>query len=256
MGSSVEDAATLYCRLAGADPADAATAGLPSESPQWDLSRGVRGLRVGVDEEFIQAADSDVAAGVRRAVEALVEQGAVRVEVTLPHKQHLRTVAWITLLAEAAAAQEKVLRDRIEMVGPDVRLWLLAGSRVTAAEYLKAQRVRAMIQAEMGALLSTVDVLVLPTTACTAPRLHADAVTGEVDDTVNEQLTRYTALANLVGAPAVSVPTAPAGDGMPVGVQILGRAFEEEKVMRAAWAVEQWSLPLQGRPKVWFDVMP
>ncbi|MEW5855320.1 MAG: amidase [Myxococcota bacterium] len=256
MGTTVADVALLYGALAGPDDADPTTGGLPSPLLSFDPTQPVEGVRVGVDETWVRQAHDDVQRSFNTTLAALKEQGAVIQPVDIPERNHLRALGLITMLAEGATAYQEHLDASADVLGPDVRLGLEAGARLTAVQYLKAQRLRRALQEAMAELLGRVDVILTPATACTAPRIQPDALaSGEVDDVVTTALTRYAFLANLTGLPALSVPGAPNDAGLPVGVQVLGRAYDEAMVLRVGAAVERASQPLQKPARVGFDVL-
>jgi aspartyl-tRNA(Asn)/glutamyl-tRNA(Gln) amidotransferase subunit A len=239
MTRTVQDAALLLGALAGADPADAACRDLPVPDYTAGLNAGVAGLRVGVFTDLFDRIDPEVEAAVRTAVAALENMGAAVSSVSLPDMEHGVAAALVILYTEATAYHETTLRTRPEDYGEDVRLRLEQGMFVTGLEYVKAQRLRTRLGAACAALFDRVDVLVGPTTPIAAMPPEVQTVTlGGVTEDPRGALTRTTRLYNLLGLPAMTVPCGFTPEGLPVGLQIAGRPFDETTVLRVAHAYE------------------
>ncbi len=145
------------------------------------------------------------------------------------------------------AYHEPYLKTRASEYGADVRARLLTGQFVLATQYLKAQRARRVLQAEVDGVLRCVDALLMPTTPIPAPRTDEREVTVDgVTDDVRAWLTRCTRPINLTGHPALSVPCGLTASGLPIGLQLVGRQFDEATLLRLGWAYERVS-PLRGR---------
>ena len=252
MVRTVEDAALAMNAIAGYDPKDQSTS--PRETPDYTsaLTGSVEGLRIGVVKEYFEApVDSEVEAAVRAALAQLVEMGATVNEVSLPMFADAQAISGTILMSEAAAYHRDLLANDGGNLTPSVRLRLEAGLFVTAADYLKAQQGRAKFNHEMAMLFNDVDLLAGPTEPVTAPPLLANevAVGDEMVGTV-AALTQFTRPYNISGTPAISVPCGFSGDGMPIGLQLAGRPFDEATVLRAAHAYEQASEWRLKRPPV------
>jgi len=140
---------------------------------------------------------------------------------------------------EAASALEEDMREHQSELGSDVRLLIAGASQLRAVDYLRAQRVRTLVVREMDALFARYDALVLPTTGCSAPLVRpGDEEHGVVDPALVNTLARYTMLACVTGHPACTVPSGADG-GMPLGLQVIGRAWDEATVLRVARTVER-----------------
>lgn len=248
MARTAEDAAILLAAVAGFDPADPTsvnpgrTGGRPRSLRT--LSGTVRRLRVGVLREFLGGStEADVASCVRAAVTALGRLVRSVEEVALPHADEI-VPAWSAIcIAEATAYHEQTLARQPEDYGDLVRDRLQVGLAVPAVEYLQAQRVRRTITGEIAALLTRVDLLVLPSMLTEAPTIEAATSIHGSWDVLKDRI-RSTAPCNLTGLPAVSVPCGFTTSGLPVGLQIVGRHFADKIVLAAAYVYEQeagWS---------------
>ena len=241
MVRTVEDAALTMNVIAGHDPADPATT--TREVPDYTgaLTGSVEGLRIGVVRDYFDAPlDSEVETAVRAAIAQLSEMGATVTEVSLPMFADAQAISGTILMSEAAAYHRDLLARDGDKLTPSVRLRLEAGLFVSAADYLKAQQARARFNYEMAQLLREVDLLAGPGEPITAPPILATEV--EIEErTVGTvgALTQYTRPYNISGTPAISVPCGFSQAGMPIGLQLAGRAFDEVAVLRAAHAYEQ-----------------
>ena len=241
MVRTVEDAALTMNVIAGFDPNDQATT--TRELPDYTaaLSGSVQGLRIGVVKEYFEAPlDPEVENVVRAALAQLSEMGAIITEVSFPMFFDSQAISGTILMSEAAAYHRDMLATEGDKYTPSVRLRLEAGLFVTAADYLKAQQARARFNYEMSRLFREVDLLAGPSEPITAPPILASEVTiGDQSVGTTGALTQYTRPYNISGTPAISVPCGFSAEGMPIGLQLAGRPFDEATVLRAAHAYEQ-----------------
>ncbi|MFC7544415.1 amidase [Siccirubricoccus deserti] len=231
---TVRDAALMLGALAGFDPRDPASRDRPVPDYTVALDGDVRGLRIGVPRRhFFEGCEASTLAAVERAIDTLRGLGAAVEECELPHAAGAPLLTRTILLAEAAAYHADRLRRCPELLSPTLRGALQTGSMVSAAHYLQAQRVRRVIEAAFGEVMARFDVLVTPTTPLPACRAEEDetALTGP--------RMRNTAPFNLTGLPAVSVPCGFSADGLPIGLQVVGRAWDEVTVLRVASTYER-----------------
>ena len=241
MARTVEDCALAMNAVAGYDPEDPASSKLPVPDYTRDLTGDVKGLRVGVPKEYFEVSlDPQVERAVRRAIDVLADLGATVTEVSWPMFHLSAPISTAILMAEAAACHGQLVRTRGAQLAPPVRLRLEAGLFISAADYLQAQRARSLFCRQSRDLLREVDVLAGPTEPVTAHKIGDSKV--QVGDSVMGSipaLTQYTRAFNLTGFPAITVPCGFSEDGLPIGLQLAGRPFEEETVLRAAHAYEQ-----------------
>jgi aspartyl-tRNA(Asn)/glutamyl-tRNA(Gln) amidotransferase subunit A len=250
MTRTVADAALLLQALAGQDPADPSTAVPPPPDYRAAMQGEVRGLRVGMPREvFFERLDPDVEAGVLAAARALEGLGVVLEEVALPGIGDAAAATFAIIAAESMAYHGPLLRTQAAAYGQDVRTRLLAGQFVLATHYINAQRVRQVVRAAVDGVLSRVDALLLPTTPIVAPRIEEqEATVGGIRQDVCAWLTRCTRPFNLTGHPALSVPCGLSRGGLPIGLQLVGRMFDEATLLRLGAAYEAVSPMRDRRP--------
>ena len=237
---TVEDAALFLDAIAGYDPNDPGSANRPVDDTTAMLGEGVDGITVGVPRDFLWTnCEEDVLAHCEEALDHLRRLGATIVEVELPLQS--QRGRGMTIIAEAAAYHEKWLRERRDEYG-DILPRVEAGLAITAVDYINDQRLRRLYIDETVELLETVDVLVSPTTSRTAPTIE------EGDETA--ELARLTAPYDVTGIPAISIPCGFDRNGLPIGLMIGGRHFDEATVCRVAHAYEQSTDWCRMRPEL------
>jgi aspartyl-tRNA(Asn)/glutamyl-tRNA(Gln) amidotransferase subunit A len=238
---SVEDTALLLGVIAGKDESDPTSSGLPVPDYVGQLRAGVMGLRIGVPRNyFFQQCHDEVAEAVNSALEVLKVLGCRTTEFEFPYIPEIMA-AYTTLdSCEASAYHEREIEQRASDFQPDVRLLLENGLFIPATYYIQAQRVRAMVFQTIMSLFKNFDVIVTPSEPMVAPLVGQQTVKfGGVEETVDSALVRYLAPFNLTGLPALSIPCGFSGDGLPIGMQIIGRAYDETTVLRVGHAYEQ-----------------
>jgi aspartyl-tRNA(Asn)/glutamyl-tRNA(Gln) amidotransferase subunit A len=252
MVRTVEDAALAMNAIAGHDPNDVASTREAIPDYTTALTGDVRGLKIGVPREFFEAPlDPEVAATVQQAISQLEALGAIVTEVSFPLFQHAQAISGTILMAEAAAYHRDLLAKEGDKLYPPVRIRLEAGLFITAIDYLKAQQARSVFNHETRQLLTDVDLLLGPTEPVTAPPILAETVqAGEQTIGTTAALTQYTRPYNITGGPAISVPCGFSESGMPIGLQLAGKPFDELTVLRAAHAYEQATNWRTRRPPI------
>lgn len=228
LAKTVEDAVLVLNAIAGHDPADPGSAARPVDDATAKLGEEIAGLRIGLPRAMLwDGLDAEVAEACTVAVDVLRSLGAVVEEVDLP----LQTGRGrgLTIIAEAAAYHEKWLRERRDEYG-DILPRIEAGLTVSAVDYINDQRLRRKFIEETRAVLERVDVLVSPTCSRTAPLIEDGDPTAE--------LARLTAPYDVTGIPAISVPCGFDGKGLPIGLMIGGRHWDEATVCQVAGAYE------------------
>jgi Asp-tRNA(Asn)/Glu-tRNA(Gln) amidotransferase A subunit family amidase len=233
MARTVEDCAYLLQALAGHDPADPASSRAPVGDYLASLRDGVRGLRVGVPRAyFFEGINAEMQRAFETALGVLRSLGASVEDVAIP-SIHDSMVFMAIMLVEAFAYHERDLRERPDLYGDVLREKLMAGGLITGAEYAQAQRLRARLGEDMGAALSHVDVLATPTTPGPAPAFAT--VLDPEFPFARSNMGPF----NMAGLPALAVPCGFTEAGLPLSLQIAGRAFDEATVLRVGHAYEQ-----------------
>jgi aspartyl-tRNA(Asn)/glutamyl-tRNA(Gln) amidotransferase subunit A len=242
---SVEDAALLLEVLAGFDPRDPTTSPVPVPAYSRVLGGGLEGVRVGVPKDFFTdpaEIDPAVLAAVQGAIHAMEGMGASTVEVSVPSLRDAPAVQFLTIATEASANHGGLLRTRGRDLGLDVRRRLELGEFIAAPLYVRAQQARRRLIREFADVFRHADLVVMPTLPVVAPSLGAESVAIQgVQKRIQPTLTRFTSPLNLTGLPAISVPCGFDSGGLPVGLQIVGRPFDEATVLRGAFVYEQAS---------------
>lgn len=266
---TVEDAALLLEAIEGFDPNDSTSSDAKKTEWRASLSSGVKGLRVGLPREyFVDGMDPEVEASVRAAAEQLEALGATVVELSLPHTRFALATYYVIACSEASSNlgrydgvryghrvdrpdSLKALyeRSRSEGFGAEVKRRIMLGTFALSAGYYdayyrKAQQVRTLIRRDFDDAFQKVDVILSATSPVPAWKLGAK---------VNDPLSMYlmdvlTLPCSLAGLPGLSVPCGVSGAGLPVGAQLIGRAFDEATILRAGFALEQ-ALALPLAPK-------
>ena len=267
----VEDCAIVMNVIAGYDPRESTS--VPEEVPDYRrfLGREIEGWKVGIPKEyFIAGIDPEVEAAVRRAIRVVEGAGAKCIEVSLPHTGYCLAVYYIVAPAEACsnlARYDGVKygfrsgegRDLMEMYkktraagfGAEVKRRIMIGTYALSsgyydAYYKKASQVRALIKRDFDEVFKTCDVIVTPTTPTPAFRIGE-----KTDDPLQMYLSDIlTISANLAGIPAMSVPCGFTSGGLPIGMQLMARPFDESTMLRTAYAFEQEAGVYKRKPQL------
>ncbi len=243
----VRDAAMVLNAIAGFDPRDDATARLPVPDYTEALDEGVRGRTVGVPSNFFfDDIDPAVEEAVRTAVEQLESQGVSVREVQIPYADQMLALEYGLVVPEATSYHQAMLRERGEHYTDEVRTFLEAGELVLATSYLRVLRIRTLVKRAFREMFEDIDAIVCPTVPATAARVGQESFTfpSGAQTSVTEAYVRHSAPANLTGLPALTVPCGFDATGLPVGLQIIGRPFDEPTVLRLGHAYESatdWS---------------
>jgi amidase len=242
MARSVEDSAILFEAMAGHDPVDPTSLADPVPAVRSGLREGVAGLRIGFDGRYAtDNVDADVAAAMDEVLATLTRQGANVVAVTMPDVSQVGN-AWFDLCyAEVIAVHAATYPSRAADYGPGLRAVLESGQHLAPEKFAAATRLRADVSASINSMLGTVDCLVCPS-------MSNSARAKETDPYDEDSLETWTALVrndihtqpfNFSGSPTLSVPCGFSADGLPLGVQFVGRKSSEAMLCRIGHAYEQ-----------------
>ncbi len=259
LGKDVTDCALLLQTMAGHDPMDSTSAELPVPDYREGMDRSVAGIKLGVPREYFrEGMQPEVEQAVRQALDVYESLGAELVDISMPHTDYCLSTYYVLAPAEASAnlarfdgirygysapdAQdiwETYRKTRAEGFGPEVKRRIMLGTYALStgyydAYYLKAQKVRTLIKQDFDRAYAQVDALVAPTVPLTAFRIGE-----KIDDLLQLYLVDILTLStNLAGICGVSIPCGMA-NGLPIGMQVLGNAYQEATVLRVAYAYEQ-----------------
>jgi aspartyl-tRNA(Asn)/glutamyl-tRNA(Gln) amidotransferase subunit A len=257
---TVKDAAILLRVIAGHDPLDSTSADVPVPDYEAYLAKPVQGLKIGVPKEYFgEGLDAEVRAAVEAGITKLRCAGCEIVPISLPHTQYAIPTYYLIATAEASAnlarfdgvrygyrakgartLAEMYRKSRDEGFGAEVKRRIMLGTYALSsgyydAYYLKAQRVRTLLTRDFEEAFQKVDAIVTPTAPTPAFKIGEKS-----DDPLSMYLADiYTVTADLAGIPGISVPCGNTKSGLPIGLQVLGRHFDESTVLRVAASVER-----------------
>jgi aspartyl-tRNA(Asn)/glutamyl-tRNA(Gln) amidotransferase subunit A len=241
MTRTVADAAALLGPIAGHDPRDPTSADVPVPNYVGTIDAGIAGRRIGITDAYLrQHVDPTVQEPVARALKTLERLGATIEEVALPPPSETVPALLAILMPEATAFHLPWLRSQPDSYSQAVRERLELGAVTPAVSYLQAQQARRRIVDEFLAAMKRVDLLVTPTAPTAATPLEGDLTTGDAAaPEVLAALINFTGPFDLTGFPAISVPCGFTESGLPVGLQLVARPWEESMLLAAAHAYEQ-----------------
>ena len=239
LARSVRDAAAALDAIAGYDPRDDSSSRVPWDGCLPGTAAVIKDARVGLPENYyLERSMPEVVQAVRRMAETAAALGARVETVRAPDIAALNTVGRVILLAEAAAAMSKHIARR-EMFGADVLALLDQGRMITAVDYVNAQRLRRLLRADFRKLFGRIDCLLTPATPSPAPKIGQTTLEFDgVPEDVRLASTRLVRGVNVLGYPALAMPCGVDGAGMPLGLQIIARPFEERLLMKVGAALE------------------
>jgi aspartyl-tRNA(Asn)/glutamyl-tRNA(Gln) amidotransferase subunit A len=257
---TVKDTAIVLRTIAGRDPMDSTSADVPVPDYVAELEKPVHGLKLGVAKEYLgEGLDREVRSAIEAAIQKLAKQGCEIVEVSLPHTKYAIPAYYIVATAEASSnlarfdgvrygyrakdartLSEMYRRSRDQGFGAEVKRRIMLGTYALSAGYydayyLKAQKVRTLLTRDFEEAFKKVDAIVGPVSPTAAFKLGE-----KVDDPLAMYLADiYTVTADLAGIPGISVPCGETREKLPIGLQILGRHFDESTILRVAQASEK-----------------
>jgi aspartyl-tRNA(Asn)/glutamyl-tRNA(Gln) amidotransferase subunit A len=238
---TVEDNALMLNVLAGHDPEDLYSVDWPAEDFTRDLRRGLRGAGIGLPTSFyFDHVEKEVGAQVREAVEVFRSLGARVREVEIPNLWDTLHAQRLILGAEAYAVHQESLENEPETFGEEVGERLMDGERLKAYRYANARRRGVLATDEFDRALQGVDVLLTPTLPIVATEIgQREVIIGDYEESVRSALTRFTGPTDLTGHPSLSLPCGATASGLPVGLQLVGRHFDEASLYRFGHAYEE-----------------
>jgi aspartyl-tRNA(Asn)/glutamyl-tRNA(Gln) amidotransferase subunit A len=199
---------------------------------------------------FLQKLEPDVRRRFEEALDRLKSAGAIIVDAKIPHSRDIALTYVRVALPEAFAAHAQSLDANPDGYSEGVRTRLEAGRHVTRADYEEAQKHRGTLRAEVDAALSHCDALALPTLPIAAPKIGATTVTiGPSQEDVRSLMLRLTQLFNLTGHPAITLPCGTTGEGMPCGLQLVGRRDGTVDLLRLSLGCEAHATPVSSRAR-------
>jgi aspartyl-tRNA(Asn)/glutamyl-tRNA(Gln) amidotransferase subunit A len=256
---TVRDSAILLNVIAGHDPCDSTSASLYVPDFTSALGQDIKGMKIGIPKEyFIEGMDKEVENSVKTAIKKLESLGAILIEISLPHTGYAVATYYILATSEASSnlarydgakygfrtngkdLLEMYTKTRAKGFGAEVKRRIILGTYALSsgyyeAYYKKAQQVRTLIKQDFEKAFETVDVIVTPTSPTSAFKVGE-----KTEDPLQMYLSDiFTISVNLAGVPGISIPCGFTSNKLPVGLQIIGKHFDEESILRIAYAYEQ-----------------
>jgi aspartyl-tRNA(Asn)/glutamyl-tRNA(Gln) amidotransferase subunit A len=241
LARTVEDCALLLSLMAGADGEDPTASTLPVPDYMAASSASIKGLKIGVPTSFyVDDLDADVARALEDTITVLKREGADIVKVELPDQRQLSAACQFVLAVEAAAFHKRWLIERPQDYGPQVLMRLQNGLAVPAVLYLEAMRWRGPALAAHVAATADVDAVLAPVAPVAAPTIAESDVGNAPDaEAVIQRLTRFTRPINYLGLPSLSIPSGFNAKGLPIGMQLVGRSFDEATLINIGAAFQR-----------------
>lgn len=256
----VEDSAILMNIIGGHDPLDSTSADIPLPDFRKALNRDIRGLRIGIpDEYFLEGMDKEVEKSIRDAIKVIEGLGAETIKISLPHTGYAIATYYILATSEASSnlarydgvkygfrieksgdLLDMYMKTRSRGFGIEVKRRIMLGTYALSsgyyeAYYRKAQQVRTLIKRDFDEAFKKIDAIITPTSPTAAFRIGEKA-----EDPLQMYLSDiFTISVNLAGVPAISIPCGFTSDNLPIGLQLIGKHFDEETILRIAHVYEQ-----------------
>jgi Asp-tRNA(Asn)/Glu-tRNA(Gln) amidotransferase A subunit family amidase len=253
IAATVEDAAIGYACMAGPDIKDPNSLHQPSVTMEGWNKADLKGVKLGIYKPWFEHADPEIVKTCNALLEKLVAAGAQVKEIAIPGLDTMRVAHVISILSEMAGSMNNYPDNRKDF-GAEVRVSLALGREFTAGDYIKAQRIRTRVMEMFRDIYKDVDAIITPASGITAPEVSLeDAEGGWSDLTKTTETMRYVFPGNLAGLPAISFPAGYDSIGLPIGMQAMGRWWEEDLLLRIAFNAEK--LVERRKPVMFFDLL-
>jgi aspartyl-tRNA(Asn)/glutamyl-tRNA(Gln) amidotransferase subunit A len=238
---TVRDNALLLNALAGADPADPLSVNHESEDYTRDIGKGIEGIKFGLPSSFFfEDMNEEVRTVIDKTIDVLRNMGAIITPVDLPNIQKFSDAHKAILRSEAFAVHEKNLNDYPDKWDDEVKERLYTALETKGYEYAQALQTRQLAKEEFNQILEEVDVILTPTLPILPPKIEERHVNIEkyVGQHIRWSIIKLTAPTNLNGFPSLSIPCGFSNEGMPIGIQLIGKEFDEAILYRVGYSIE------------------
>lgn len=254
LAGSATDAAFTYALIAGPDPKDPISLHQPLPSLKgWD-DLNLKGLKLGVYRDWFRHADAEIVAACEAMLEEYEKMGCQIVEIVIPNLEANRVAHSVTILSEMAQAMNATYDRHHKEHALDVRINLAMARQLAGTDYVTAQRIRTRMMNHFKNAFWKVDMILTPATGIPAPQIKKGALPdGESDLTTTIEIMRFVTAANMTGLPAITFPVGYSQKGLPIGLQVIGRAWDEANLLRMALAAEQ--AVERKAPQVYFKIL-
>jgi aspartyl-tRNA(Asn)/glutamyl-tRNA(Gln) amidotransferase subunit A len=241
LAQTVEDCALLLGLMAGTDPEDPTASTAPVQDYMAATAASIKGLKIGVPKSFyVDDLDADVAKALEATIAVLKAEGADVVQVELPDQRQLTAAAQLVLAVEAAAFHKRWMIERPQDYGPQVLMRLQNSLAIPGVSYLEALRWRGAALAAYVAATLSVDAVIAPVAPVAAPSIaESDVGNTPNAEAVIQRLTRFTRPVNYLGLPSLAIPTGFSSTGLPIGMQLIGRSFDEATLLTIGAAFQR-----------------
>ncbi|MBK8617971.1 MAG: amidase [Anaerolineales bacterium] len=254
LAGTATDTALAYAVMAGPDLHDPTSLHQPLPTLENWNELNLRGIKLGVYKAWFQHADAEVVTACETMLNRFTDMGAEIREIVIPDLELNRIAHTVSIVSEMVQAMSYTYAEHHRQHGLDVRLNLALGRAFSAQDYILAQRARTRIIKNFERVFKEVDMVLTPTTAITAPEIKKGALpNGESDLSTTIEIMRFVTAANMTGLPAVSFPVGYTKSGMPIGMQAMGRAWEESLLLRLAVNAEQ--AVERKEPQVYYKIL-
>ena len=254
LAASATDTALAYAVMAGPDLKDPNSLHQPAPNLKgWD-KLNMRSLRLGIFWPWFRHASDEVVSACEGMLKEFEKMGASLVEISIPELEAARVGHSVTILSEMYQSMSATYAEHHQDHGLDVRTNLALAGALSASDYVQAQRVRTRLIAGFNAAMENVDMILTPSTGLVAPAIPKDALPhGNSDLTTVIEIMRFATQANLTGLPAISFPVGYNPQGLPIGMQAIGRAWQEAGLLGLALVAEQ--VVERQKPALFYDLM-
>jgi len=260
LACSTTDLAHALEVMSGVDPKDPQTYATPRReagSFVAALSRGCKGMTIGVLDSELSDASEPVQRACRAALAALEKEGAILVNLRLELAKYAAAIGYVIIAGEARSELREDWKNHADEMSDDLQVSFSALDAFGALEYLDTCRLRSGLRRELARAFANVDLLALPSAATSAAKVSdADMKSGFLDTKVISGLCRFMFLGNLSGLPALSAPVGCDAIGLPVGLQLVGDAWDEATILAAAAHLERIGVAVPRRPRVTASILP
>jgi Asp-tRNA(Asn)/Glu-tRNA(Gln) amidotransferase A subunit family amidase len=255
IAGSAADAALAYAIMAGPDAEDALSLHQPAPGLAGWNHMDLNGVRIGVYDEWFRLASPEIVKACQTMLRQFEFAGAEVRPIVIPDLEAARLALAVSIAAEIAHCVDHVHGARRERFNLDVQITLAVARTISSSDYIRAQQVRARMMDHFARAFESVDVIATPATGATAPMISPLAAeSGESDLGTATEIMRFTTPANLTGLPAIAFPAGYTHEGLPIGMQLIGRPWDEVTLLRMALVAEQWVERRQ--PKIYHSLLP
>lgn len=254
IAGTAADVALTYALLAGPDLKDEVSLHQPLPSLEGWNDTNLKGLKIGIYRQWFEHAEKEVVDTCNAMLKKFEAMGCEIKEIVIPNLEANRVAHTVTIVSEMVQGMSETYDAHHKEHGLDVRINLALGRKFSADDYVKAQRIRTRMIRHFNRAFQEVDVILTPTTAIAAPEIKKGALpNGDSDLSTTVEIMRFATAGNLTGLPAITFPVGYTQKGLPIGLQAMGRAWDEVTLLRLALASEK--LVERKAPQVHFNIL-